>query len=104
MHVYRRSWPEVVNLLLHIYASEIVDVLYCLLLILHVDYLITALSLLFPLVLFEINQHKVDERELITAYLFLLLLVELKKQSTCTIRLANNSHEHVAFKVKYPII
>ncbi|XP_048127184.1 vesicle-associated protein 2-2-like isoform X1 [Rhodamnia argentea] len=49
---------------------------------------------------FLFNQHKVDEYELITAYLFLLLLVELKKQSMCTIRLANNSHEHVAFKVK----
>ncbi|XP_048127440.1 vesicle-associated protein 2-2-like isoform X2 [Rhodamnia argentea] len=30
----------------------------------------------------------------------LKFLFELKKQSMCTIRLANNSHEHVAFKVK----
>lgn len=30
----------------------------------------------------------------------LKFLFELKKQSTCTIRLGNNSHEHVAFKVK----
>ncbi|KAF8017923.1 hypothetical protein BT93_H2974 [Corymbia citriodora subsp. variegata] len=30
----------------------------------------------------------------------LKFLFELKKQSTCTIRLVNNSHQHVAFKVK----
>ncbi|KAK3418478.1 hypothetical protein EUGRSUZ_H04423 [Eucalyptus grandis] len=49
---------------------------------------------------FIFNPHKAEERELITAYPFLSLLVELKKQSTCTIRLVNRSHQYVAFKVK----